>query len=227
MKVVLVPGLTAHVSYLSSLRERLERDGHEVCWPGFSVTTLVRDELQQLLATVDATFGQVAVVGHSAGGLLAVLAAQDRGRPTAHKGIHLVIGMGTPLVGEVKLKVPHYEARSVIGTLLPLCGPEVRRFFLPHFALPLATSVQDWVAEILSWHPDPFTEPDKWRIPCWACGLLFSPGISFTSACCRTCHEAGLSPKRGRWLSSAELVKLHKQVLDISAYRKSLAPLLT
>ncbi|KKK90063.1 hypothetical protein LCGC14_2726820, partial [marine sediment metagenome] len=211
MKVVLVPGLTAHVSYLSSLRERLERDGHEVCWPGFSVTTLVRDELQQLLATVDATFGQVAVVGHSAGGLLAVMASQARGKPTVHKGIHLVIGMGTPLVGDVKLGIPHYEARSVIGWLMPLCGPEVKRFFLSHSALPIAPETQDWVADILSWHPDPFTEPDKWQIPCWSCGIPFSPGITFTSGYCRECHAAGTTDKRGRWLMSAELVKLYKQ----------------
>ena len=143
MRVILIPGLGSHVSTLAPLRRRLERDGHSCEYPGFTVNTLINGELEKLTATLDRS-GPAAVVGHSAGGLLAVLAAQ-----AGHPNVDVVVGLGTPLIGVVKLAIPYYEAGSWLRFFSPLFGPQIERFPLPHWALPLAPCVQTWVAERL------------------------------------------------------------------------------
>ena len=143
MRVILIPGLGGHVSALDSLRRKLEQDGHECKGPGFTTNTLLNGELEKLTATLDRS-GPAAVVGHSAGGLLAVLAAQ-----AGHPNVKVVIGLGTPLVGVIKLAIPYYEAGSWLRFFSPLFGPQIERFLLPHWALPFAPCVQTWVAERL------------------------------------------------------------------------------
>lgn len=127
---------------LVPLRRRLERDGFIVRWPGFSMTTFLCEELRHLLAVLDEV-GEAVIVGHSAGGLLAVLAAQSR-----HPNVKAVIGLGTPLLGRVKIPVPYYEARSLLGWAAPLDGAsEVKRFLTTHALLPLMPSVQNWISQ--------------------------------------------------------------------------------
>ena len=143
MRIILIPGLHGHISVFDSLKRKLEQDGHECEGPGFTTNTLLNGELEKLTATLDRS-GPAAVVGHSAGGLLAVLAAQ-----AGHPNIDVVVGLGTPLIGVVKLAIPYYEAGSWLRFFSPLFGPQIERFFLPHWALPLAPCVQTWVAERL------------------------------------------------------------------------------
>jgi len=144
VQVILIPGLFGHIATFASLRRRLERAGHTVHEPGFKVTTLMRDELGCLLRVLDEV-GPCVLVGHSAGGLLAVLAAQAR-----HPNIVSVIGLGTPMLGKVKLPVPWYEARSLQGLFLPLSGPnETKRFPITHALLPMLPCLQDWIASKL------------------------------------------------------------------------------
>ncbi len=147
MNIILIPGLLAPSEYLHPLRDRLEAAGHDCYDPGFRVNTLFNDELHTLVRRLDDPNNpmDLVLVGHSAGGLLGVQAAQ-----ALHPAIAGVIGLGTPLAGLVQLEVPHYEARSLLGILLPLVGPdEVRMFPLSHSCLPFSTSVQDWVLEKL------------------------------------------------------------------------------
>lgn len=145
MRIILVPGFGGHISVLDPLRRRLERDGHKCEHPGFDTNTLLNGELEKLMATLDRS-GPTAVIGHSAGGLLAVLAAQ-----TGHPNIIAVVGLGTPLIGTVKLAVSYYEAGSWLRFLSPLQGPnEVRQFFCFHSSLPYCSAVQEWVAQKLN-----------------------------------------------------------------------------
>lgn len=145
MKVVLVPGLFAATCSLVPLRKRLEREGHECFWPGFDVDLLVHGELDSLARTVR-ELGPCAVVGHSAGGLLAVTLAMAN-----NPYIEVVVGLGTPILGWVRPRVPYFEARSLTDGLLPLFGPDdVRRFNTLHVLLPLDPAVQEWVVDVLS-----------------------------------------------------------------------------
>ena len=126
------------------LRKTLERAGHTCIWPRFGVNFLVGDELAQLAKQLDVT-GPVVLVGHSAGGLLAVTLARAE-----HPNVRAVIGLGTPLAGKVVLDVPYYECRSILGSLLPIWGAlEVKRFLVPHTCLPLCTTVHHWIIEKL------------------------------------------------------------------------------
>lgn len=141
--VILIPGLLAPSEYLHPLRDRLEAADHNCYGPGFRVNTLLNDELHTLVKRLDDPHNpmDLVLVGHSAGGLLGVQAAQ-----ALHPAIAGVIGLGTPLAGVVQLEVPHYEARSFLGALLPLVGPdEVKAFPVGHSALPFALCVQDWI----------------------------------------------------------------------------------
>lgn len=141
--IILIPALLVPSEYLYPLRDRLEAAGHNCYDPGFRVNTLLNDELQTLVRRLDDPNNpmNLVLIGHSAGGLLGVQAAQ-----ALHPAISGVIGLGTPLAGIIKLAVPHYEARSLAGLLMPLVGPdEVRMFPVLHSALPLMPSVQDWV----------------------------------------------------------------------------------
>ena len=146
MNVILISGLFAPVGYLDPLRDRLEDAGHTCYGPGFEVNTMLSGELQTLVEQLDNIPGQVVLVGHSAGGSLAVMAAQAK-----HSAIAGVIGLGSAVVGLVRLEVPHYEGRSLLGGLLvPLAGPdEVKVFPVGHSALPLTPCVQDWVLDKL------------------------------------------------------------------------------
>lgn len=227
MNVILIPGLMSHVSYLEALKKRLEEAGHVVHWPGFEVTTLLCGELKKLFETLDEV-GPAALVGHSAGGLLAVQAAQAR-----HPNVKLVVSMGLPMAGVVKLDVPHYEARSLAGWLVPLIGPEIARFVLPHSALPLDRKVQDWVVSHVTLmgamekvgregramffrfeqvRKQMMRTVDR-RIPCGICGSLFEPGMRWTSGFCRDCHESGRAKKAGfnPFQDSQELIDTYRR----------------
>ena len=142
MNIILVPGFTASVDTLHFLRTRLEAEGHVCYGPGFNWNTLVNGEFQNLIDVINGLCGQVVLIGHSAGGLLSVLAADT------NLGLDVagVIGLGSAVVGRVDLDVPYYEARSLIGWLLPLCGAdEVKVFPIGHAGLPMAPCVQKWV----------------------------------------------------------------------------------
>ena len=145
MKVILVPGLTAKAWTLQPLRSRLEAEGHE-CWgAGFFVNLMVFGEYRSLLTTLERV-GPAAVVGHSAGGMLALAAARER--PDL---VTCVIGLGSAVAGRRSCPVPWFESRSLEGLLFPIRGPdEARRFHaVPHALLPIAGCVQDWVVEKL------------------------------------------------------------------------------
>ncbi len=145
MNIILIPGLFAPVDYLDPLRDRLEDAGYTVRGPGFEVNTLLGGEFQTLMETLEDIRGSVVLVGHSAGGMLAVMAAQAK-----HPAIVGVIGLGSSVAGLVQLEVPHYEGRSLLGALLPLMGPdEVRIFPTSHAALPCTPCVQDWIVDKL------------------------------------------------------------------------------
>lgn len=145
MRVILIPGLFAPIGYLDPLRDLLEDAGHVCYSPGFEVNTMLSGELQTLIETLDNTPGPVVLIGHSAGGMLAVMAA------TGRLDVQGVIGLGSSVAGLVQLEVPHYEGRSLLGGLLvPLAGPdEVKIFPVGHASLPFTPCVQNWVLDKL------------------------------------------------------------------------------
>ncbi len=145
MNIMLIPGLFAPAGYLDPLREALEDAGHTCYGPGFAVNTMLSGEFQTLVEQLDNIPGQVVLVGHSAGGTLAVMAA------TARLDVIGVIGLGSAVTGLVKLDVPHYEGRSLLGGLMvPLWGPdEVKIFRVGHAVLPLIPCVHEWVLDKL------------------------------------------------------------------------------
>ena len=129
---------------MGPLQRRLEDAGHACRGPGFGRNLLVRGELRRLVRAIDEIPGPVVLVGHSAGGLLSVLAARRR------LDVAAVIGLGSAVAGRIRLDVPWFEARSVLGLLAPLWGPdEVRVFPVGHAALPMWPCVQRWVIEKL------------------------------------------------------------------------------
>ena len=145
MNIILVTGLLAPAGYLDPLCEALEDAGHICYGPGFDVNTLLSGEFQTLMETLEGFGEPVVLVGHSAGGMLAVQAAQAK-----HPAIAGVIGLGSSVAGLVQLEVPHYEGRSLLGALLPLVGPdEVKIFPTSHAALPCTPCVQKWVVDKL------------------------------------------------------------------------------
>ncbi|KKM25378.1 hypothetical protein LCGC14_1595580 [marine sediment metagenome] len=145
MNIILIPGLFAPAGYLDPLCEALEDAGHTVSGPGFVVNTMLSGEFQTLIETLDGTPEPVVIIGHSAGGALAVQAAQAK-----HRAVAGVIGLGSAVAGLVQLEVPYYEGRSLLGALLPLIGPdEVKVFPTGHSTLPLTTCVHDWVLDKL------------------------------------------------------------------------------
>ena len=143
MNVVLVPGLMASSWTLDPLRHRLEHEDFTCSYP-FATQTAVHGELDKLARTVR-ELGQAIVVGHSLGGLQAVLLALA-------DNPHLlgVVGLGTPIIGWVHPRVPYYEIRSLSDGLLPLWGPtEVKRFCTLHVLLPFSGVVQNYVIKKL------------------------------------------------------------------------------
>jgi len=94
VNIIFIPGLFAPAGYLDPLREVLEDAGHTVSGPGFVVNTLLSGEFQTLIETLDGIRGSVVLVGHSAGGMLAVQAAQAK-----HPAIAGVIGLGSSVAG--------------------------------------------------------------------------------------------------------------------------------
>ncbi len=143
-KVVLVPGLAASTFTLHPLRAELEAAGFECFWPGFDLQTGAHGELDTLSRTLR-ELGSAVVVGHSLGGLQGVVLAMADNPHLAG-----VIGLGSPVVGYLNPRVPYFEARSVIGWVLPLFGPtEVRRFLVGHATLPFCSAVQEWTLEKL------------------------------------------------------------------------------
>ena len=142
MNIILVPGFTASIDTLYFLRNRLEAEGHVCYGPGFQWNTMLNGELRNLIEKVDSMTEPTVLIGHSAGGLLSILAATKR------LGVAGVIGLGSAVVGKVDMDVPYYEARSLWGLLFPVRGAEeVKVFPVLHSALPLVPCVQEWVLE--------------------------------------------------------------------------------
>ena len=140
VKAILVPGLFSKNWTLQPLRTVLEAAGVECTGAGFWVNGLVFGEEEKLLQVLERT-GPAIVIGHSAGGLLAVRVA--RLRPDL---VTQVVGLGSALVGTVSCPVSWHEARSLMGLLFPLHGPdELKRFLVPHALLPMWPSLQRWV----------------------------------------------------------------------------------
>ncbi len=145
MNIVLVPGLFAKNWTLQPLREKLEALGYRCFGAGFWVNCLFTGEYSTLVRTLKRV-GPAVVIGHSAGGLLAVRVAQE------HPNLVLkVIGLGSAVTGIVKCPVPWYESRSLKGMLFPITGPNEVKMFRGtfHALLPTTLEVQDWVVEKL------------------------------------------------------------------------------
>ena len=143
MNIVLVPGLFAKNWTLQSLREKLESLGYSCFGSGFWVNCLIAGEYESLVRTLRRV-GPAVVIGHSAGGLLAVRAAQE------HPDLVLkVIGLGSAVTGIVRCPVPYFESRSLEGTLFPVSGPDEIKMFRGtfHALLPTTEEVQNWVVE--------------------------------------------------------------------------------
>ena len=141
INVVLVPGLLAKNWTLQPLRERLETLGYTCFGAGFWVNCLIAGEYEALVRTLRRV-GPAVVIGHSAGGLLAVKAAQE------HPDLVVkVIGLGSAVTGSVTCPVPWYESRSLEGMLFPITGPDEVKPFRGtfHALLPTTEEVQDWV----------------------------------------------------------------------------------
>ena len=139
MNVILVPGMLSPPQWLHPLRDDLKKAGHTVhmfdCWPTLTVTQY-RDLLRQLRK-----YGTSVVIGHSLGGLLAVLAA-DR----LPELFHGVIGLDSFIWGNVDLEVPYYEVRGWLGSCAPVVGAdELKRTILPHSIVPLVPCIRRWV----------------------------------------------------------------------------------
>jgi len=138
---VFVPGLFAKNWTLQPLRKRLESLGYSCFDAGFLVNYLVAGEYESLVRTLRRV-GPAVVIGHSAGGLLAVRAAQE------HPDLVLkVIGLGSSVTGVVRCPVPWYESRSLEGMFFPISGPDEVKVFRGtfHALLPTTEEVQDWV----------------------------------------------------------------------------------
>ncbi len=142
MNIILVPGLFAKAWSLQSLRKRIEQEGYTTWGAGFWVNCLVMGEYEALVRTLRRV-GPAVVIGHSAGGLLAVRAAQE------HPDLVLkVIGLGSAVTGKVRCPVPWYEAGSWIRRFLPLRGfEEMQVFPVLHSLLPDSPAVQEWVIQ--------------------------------------------------------------------------------
>lgn len=139
MKVVLVPGLLSPPHLLHPLRDDLQKAGYDVfmfdCWPTLTVTQY-KDLLTQLRKN-----GPAIVIGHSLGGRIAIKAAEIL--PELFLG---VIGLDSFIWGEVKLKVPYFEARGWAGNILQVKGAnEIKQTPLPHIIVPLIPCVRQWV----------------------------------------------------------------------------------
>ena len=145
MNVVLVPGLFAKNWTLQPLRERLASLGYSCFGAGFWVNCLVMGEYESLVKTLRRV-GPAVVIGHSAGGLLAVKAAQEHPELVVK-----VIGLGSAMTGIVRCSVSWYESRSFEGMFLPISGPDEVKTFRGtfHALLPTTIEVQDWVIEKL------------------------------------------------------------------------------
>ena len=143
VNIVLVPGLFAKNWTLQSLRERLESLGYSCFDAGFCTNYLVTGEYESLVRTLK-RIGPAVVIGHSAGGLLAVRAAQEH--PDL---VTKVIGLGSAVAGVIGCPVPWLEARSLEGTLFPVSGPDEIKMFRGtfHALLPTTEEVQNWVVE--------------------------------------------------------------------------------
>lgn len=139
MDIVLVPGMLSPPHMLHPLRNDLRKAGHDVymfeAWPTLTAMQY-RDLLKQLRKN-----GPAVVIGHSLGGLLAVLAA-DR-LPELFVG---VIGLDSFVWGDIDLDVPYYEVRGWLGNCVQIRGvDELKRTPLSHMVMPLARCVRQWV----------------------------------------------------------------------------------
>ena len=156
MRVVLIPGLMGGSGTLSCLKEKILSAGHTCYSPGFSTFTLLNNELNVLQRTIR-ELSPVVLVGHSAGSLLGLLLSL-----TDNSRIIGLIGMGTPMMGFMRPRMPYYEARSIVGKFLPLWGPnEIRYFNTTHASLPCNSGVQAWVIEKLQQIDEGFDKHDK------------------------------------------------------------------
>lgn len=141
MNVVLVPGLLGKAELLGPLQERLEAEGFQ-CWgPGFHTNLLFRGELALLRRRVH-RLAPCILVGHSAGGYLALRLARE-----PNSGIVAVVGLGTLPIVRTAPPVPYFEGRSIWEALLPSVAGETKRFLSLHTGLPFMRSVQDWVVQ--------------------------------------------------------------------------------
>ena len=131
---------------MGPLHNRLEAEGFECYAPGFETQTGVHGELDKLARTLR-EIGPAVVVGHSLGGLQAIiLALADNPHMLG------VVGLGTPILGWVHPRVPYFEARSITDGLLPLWGPtELKRFCTLHVLLAFDGGVHNWVVEKLQY----------------------------------------------------------------------------
>ncbi len=150
MRVMLVPGFLSPRALLSPLKARLEESGHNVSlfkgWPTLTVFQY-RDLLAQLRDE-----GPAVVIGHSLGGMIAVLAAERR--PDLLKA---VIGLDPFIFDPVDIECPYFEVR---GLEYRLChprepdGPKALDRLLtwaPHALVPIDPEVMDYTAELINY----------------------------------------------------------------------------
>jgi len=153
MRVMLVPGFLSPRALLSPLEARLEESGHNVSlfkgWPTLTVFQY-RDLLAQLRDE-----GPAVVIGHSLGGMIAVLAAERR--PDLLKA---VIGLDPFIFDPVDIECPYFEVR---GLEYRLChprepddpAPDRLLTWAPHALVPIDPKVMDYTAGLINYLASP------------------------------------------------------------------------
>ncbi len=150
---MLVPGFLSPKAPLSPLEARLEESGHNVSlfkgWPTLTVFQY-RDLLAQLRDE-----GPAVVIGHSLGGMIAVLAAERR--PDLLKA---VIGLDPFIFDLVDIECPYFEVR---GPEYRLChphepddlAPDRLLTWAPHALVPIDPGVMDYTVGLIDYLASP------------------------------------------------------------------------
>ena len=157
MRVMLVPGFLSPRALLFPLKARLEEFGHDVSlfegWPTLTVL-----QYRGLLAQLR-NEGPAVVIGHSLGGMIAVLAAERR--PDLFKA---VIGLDPFIFNPVDIECPYFEVRGLEYRLCHLHELNASEpidgllTWAPHALVPIDPVVMAYVADLIDYLTAPCPE---------------------------------------------------------------------